>query len=94
MCLFLFQCHVEVVPVFNCLKTQTLTEGFKTVMGAIGLCITVYTSTAIFGYLTFGTSVRDDILMSYNADWALLIGQILIAVKCLTAYPVLIYISR
>ena len=82
------------IPVYHCLKKQNMAEGSKSVIGAVIICIVTYTSTAIFGYLTFGTSVRSDILLNYEVDWPMLIGQILIAVKCYTAYPVLLFITR
>ena len=69
-------------------------EGLKTIFGAVVVCLAVYTSTAIFGNLTIGTGVRDDILLSYQSDWSLVIGQLLIAVKCLMSFPVFMFLCR
>ena len=90
----LFQCHVSVVPIYSCLKTRTLKEFSKAVLIAILICVLTYTGTASFGYLTFGSDVNEDILLSYEPTTDVLIAVILIAFKMYTTYPILLFVGR
>ena len=68
---------------FNCRAKQYFTQ-FK-----------VYTLTGTFGYLTFGTEVDSDILVSYGANDPLVIAaRLLMAVAMITSYPILHFCGR
>ncbi|XP_076370677.1 sodium-coupled neutral amino acid transporter 7-like isoform X1 [Tachypleus tridentatus] len=92
---FGYQCHVSCVPVYSCLADRRVTTFLKTVLVAIGLCLFTYSVAASFGYLTFGSNVASDILVSYNAkDPVVLIGVVAFAVKTYTTYPILLFCGR
>ena len=61
---------------------------------AILLCLFAYTGTASFGYLTFGSLVNADILLSYPPTPDVLVAVILIAVKMYSTYPILLFVGR
>ena len=65
--LFFFQCHVSIVPIYACMKRRNLKSFFTVSSCAIAVCAFAYTGAAAFGYLTFGSNVNDDILLSYDA---------------------------
>lgn len=76
------------------MKKRTVLEFTKTVLVALGICIFAYTGTASFGYLTFGSDVNEDILLSYTPTADVLVAVFLIAVKMYTTYPILIFVGR
>ena len=89
-----FQCHVSVVPIYSCLKKRNLCEFSKTALLAILICVLTYTGTASFGYLTFGSRINEDILLSYEPSTDVLVAVILIAAKMYTTYPILLFVGR
>jgi sodium-coupled neutral amino acid transporter 7/8 len=64
-------------------------------VSAIVVCAFCYTGAAAFGYLTFGSNVNPDILMSYSADRPeVLIGILAMALKTVSTYPILLFCGR
>ena len=89
------QCHISLVPIYACARDRRLLQfTTKTVFTALVLCILSYTVTASFGYLTFGSHVRADILSSYSPTPDVLIAVVIIAIKMYTTYPILLYVGR
>ncbi|CAI9716143.1 Hypothetical predicted protein [Octopus vulgaris] len=92
---FSYQCHVSVIPIYSCLKKRTLREFSKTIAVALALCIITYTVMATCGYLTFGSKIKSDILLSYNnPDVSILVAVLLIGFKTYTCYPILHFCGR
>ena len=49
----------------------------------------------VYGFLTFGTEVSADILMSYpRDDGAIIIARVLFAVSIVTVYPIVLFLGR
>lgn len=49
----------------------------------------------VYGFLTFGTEVSADILMSYPGnDMAIVVARILFAVSIVTVYPIVLFLGR
>ncbi|CAL4073005.1 unnamed protein product [Meganyctiphanes norvegica] len=92
---FGYQCHVSSIPIYSCLKKKDAPTFSKACVTAVLVCLAVYTLSANFGYLTFGTFVDGDVLLSYDATkpWVL-IAVILLAVKSWTTYPILLFCVR
>jgi len=87
---FGYQCHVSVIPIYSCFKKRTLTNFSASATLAILICVITYSVAASFGYLTFGSNVRSDILMSYDAhDPYVLVAIIAISIKTYSTYPIL-----
>ncbi|XP_076035204.1 sodium-coupled neutral amino acid transporter 7-like [Oratosquilla oratoria] len=92
---FGYQCHVSSIPIYSCLKKKDAGTFFKACLSAIIVCLLVYTFSANYGYLTFGSEVNVDVLLSYNAKKPhVLIAIILLAIKSWATYPILLFCVR
>ncbi|XP_030059455.1 sodium-coupled neutral amino acid transporter 7 [Microcaecilia unicolor] len=92
---FGFQCHVSSVPVFNCMKTPDVKTWGGVVTAAMIIALFVYTGTGVCGFLTFGSAVNQDVLMSYPSnDIAVAFARTFIIISVLTSYPILLFCGR
>ncbi|XP_017297340.1 putative sodium-coupled neutral amino acid transporter 7 [Kryptolebias marmoratus] len=92
---FGFQCHVSCVPVFNSMRRKEIKPWGLVVTLSMIICLFVYTGTGVCGYLTFGSSVSQDVLMSYPPDdVAVAIARAFIIVCVVTSYPILHFCGR
>ena len=82
------------MPIYACMKKRTLGEFSKTLSVALLLCLFSYTGTAAFGYLTFGSDVKQDVLESYSPTPDVLVAVIGLAAKMYTTYPILLFVGR
>jgi len=89
---FCYQAHVNAIPAFVALKSRS--DCIKATLASNLVLIVSYCLVAICGYLTFGTKVDHDILMSYAASPLILVAVIMIAIKTFTAYPVNLFCAR
>ena len=94
---FGYQCHVSVVPIYSCMKHRTPKNFAFVSIVAIFICALAYTVSAAFGYLTFGSKIDPDILLSFPADSKhpeVIIGIIAMALKTISTYPILLFCGR
>ncbi|XP_069510773.1 sodium-coupled neutral amino acid transporter 7 [Ambystoma mexicanum] len=92
---FGFQCHVSSVPVFNSMKRPEVKTWSWVVTAAMLIALFVYTGTGVCGFLTFGSIVNQDVLLSYPSnDVAVAIARAFIIVSVLTSYPILHFCGR
>lgn len=92
---FGYQCHVNAVPIYACLKEKTLTKFTKSITFSILIVFATYTITATFGYLTFGDKIDDDLLKSYDSkDASVLVAIIMFLLKTYTSYPLNLFCAR
>ncbi|XP_053722588.1 sodium-coupled neutral amino acid transporter 7 [Synchiropus splendidus] len=92
---FGFQCHVSSVPVFNSMRKKEIKPWGLVVTLSMIICLFVYTGTGVCGYLTFGSNVSQDVLMSYPPDdIAVAIARAFIVVCVVTSYPILHFCGR
>lgn len=92
---FGYQCHVSVIPIYSCMKHRNLKSFTIVVSVAVAICAVCYTGAAAFGYLTFGSYVNEDILMSYSAKRTeVLLGIVAMALKTVSTYPILLFCGR
>lgn len=92
---FGFQCHVSCVPVFNSMTRKELKPWGMVVTFSMIICLFVYTGTGVCGFLTFGSSVKQDVLMSYPPnDIAVALARAFIVICVVTSYPILHYCGR
>ncbi|KAL4613654.1 putative sodium-coupled neutral amino acid transporter 7 [Arapaima gigas] len=92
---FGFQCHVSSVPVFNSMRRREIRSwGWVVTMGMI-ICLFVYTGTGVCGFLSFGSNVSQDVLMSYPSnDIAVALARFFIIICVVTSYPILHFCGR
>ncbi|GCC35604.1 hypothetical protein chiPu_0014090 [Chiloscyllium punctatum] len=87
---FGFQCHVSSVPVFSSMERPGLQRWGWVVTAAVVICLFVYTGTGVCGFLTFGSSVNVDVLLSYpSTDISVTIARASITLCVVTSYPIL-----
>ncbi|XP_072374731.1 sodium-coupled neutral amino acid transporter 7 isoform X2 [Scyliorhinus torazame] len=92
---FGFQCHVSSVPVFSSMERPGVRRWSWVVTAAVVICLFVYTGTGVCGFLTFGSSVNVDVLLSYPSnDIAVTIARAAIILCVLTSYPILHFCGR
>ncbi|XP_063046599.1 sodium-coupled neutral amino acid transporter 7 [Engraulis encrasicolus] len=92
---FGFQCHISSVPVFNCMRRRDLRPWGGVVTVGMIICLFVYTGTGVCGFLSFGSSVDQDVLMSYPSDdVAVAIARAFIVICVVTSYPILHFCGR
>ena len=90
-----FQCHISAIPIYSCMRQRTTKQFTLATSSAITICAAVYTVAGIFGYLTFGSNVEDDILSNYSATEPLvMVALIAMAAKTFTSYPILLFCGR
>ncbi|XP_033968164.1 sodium-coupled neutral amino acid transporter 7 [Pseudochaenichthys georgianus] len=92
---FGFQCHVSCVPVFNSMSKKAIKPWGVVVTFSMIICLFVYTGTGVCGFLTFGSNVNQDVLMSYPSDdIAVAIARAFIVICVITSYPILHFCGR
>ncbi|KAM3625041.1 uncharacterized protein V6R79_006031 [Siganus canaliculatus] len=92
---FGFQCHVSCVPVFNSMSSKAIKPWGLVVTLSMIICLFVYTGTGVCGFLTFGSNVSQDVLMSYPPDdIAVAIARAFIVICVVTSYPILHFCGR
>ncbi|XP_051568985.1 sodium-coupled neutral amino acid transporter 7 [Myxocyprinus asiaticus] len=92
---FGFQCHVSSVPVFNSMKKPEIRPWWAVVTASMIICLFVYTGTGVCGFLSFGSNVSQDVLMSYPSnDIAVAIARAFIIICVVTSYPILHFCGR
>ncbi|XP_029900402.1 sodium-coupled neutral amino acid transporter 7 [Myripristis murdjan] len=92
---FGFQCHVSSVPVFNSMRRSELKPWGLVVTLSMIICLFVYTGTGVCGFLSFGSKVNQDVLISYPSDdIAVAIARAFIVICVVTSYPILHFCGR
>lgn len=94
---FGFQCHLSSVPVYAGLKQRSVKVYAPVIVIAVAICVSVYTFTGAFGYLTFNTHycIASDILRNYcPGDVPIDVARGMLAVVMITSYPILVFCGR
>ncbi|XP_075243106.1 sodium-coupled neutral amino acid transporter 7-like [Convolutriloba macropyga] len=92
---FGYQCHVSGVPVYCSLKKRNLKNWLMILSASTLLSSLMYSCTTVFGYLTFGDQVADDILLSYSADSIpMTIARVGVMISVMMSYPTIHYCGR
>eukprot|EP00026_Physarum_polycephalum_P008404 Phypoly_transcript_08487.p1 GENE.Phypoly_transcript_08487~~Phypoly_transcript_08487.p1 ORF type:complete len:447 (-),score=42.29 Phypoly_transcript_08487:24-1364(-) len=64
---FAFGCHMQMIPIFNELKDNHQPRRANSViLSTSAVCLTLYSITAVFGYLQFPTTVEGNILKNFS----------------------------
>ena len=81
---FGYQCHFSVIPIYSCMKMRTVKSFTIVASMAIAISVLFYTLTAVYGYLTFGGLVNEDILMSFEGSGQVYAGMYIMVLKIIT----------
>ncbi|XP_077888866.1 solute carrier family 38 member 8 isoform X2 [Ictidomys tridecemlineatus] len=92
---FGFQCHEAAVSIYCSMRSQSLSHWALVSVLSLLACCLIYSLTGAYGFLTFGTRVSADILMSYPGDdVAIIVARVLFAVSIVTVYPIVLFLGR
>uniref|UniRef100_A0A7N8XGL0 Solute carrier family 38 member 8a n=1 Tax=Mastacembelus armatus TaxID=205130 RepID=A0A7N8XGL0_9TELE len=93
--LSVFQCHEASITIYSSMENQRLSHWVFISVASMIFCLIIYSLTGVYGYLTFGTDVKADILMSYTShDILMLIARLLFGVSIITIYPIILLLGR
>ncbi|KFO35766.1 putative sodium-coupled neutral amino acid transporter 8 isoform X2 [Fukomys damarensis] len=92
---FGFQCHEAAVSIYCSLRPRSLSHwALVSVLSLLSCCL-LYSLTGVYGFLTFGSEVSADILMSYPGNnTAVVIARVFFAVSVVTVYPIVLFLGR
>ncbi|XP_057569601.1 putative sodium-coupled neutral amino acid transporter 8 [Hippopotamus amphibius kiboko] len=92
---FGFQCHEAAVSIYCSMHHQSLRHWALVSVLSLLACCLIYSLTGVYGFLTFGTDVSADILMSYPGnDGVIIVARVLFAVSIVTVYPIVLFLGR
>ena len=83
------------MAVYAELKRASVPRFGIVVVIAMAICSTAYSITASFGFLTFGTTVKSDVLLSYSPNDVLVnIARVMISVIVLSTGAMVVFCGR
>ncbi|KAJ7250487.1 transmembrane amino acid transporter protein-domain-containing protein [Mycena haematopus] len=92
---FAFTCSQNLFPIFNELRDNSQLRMNTVIGGAIGSATLTYEVIAVFGYLTFGSTVGANIIAMYpSTSLFIAVGQAAIVVLVLFSYPLQVHPCR
>ncbi|KAJ7312035.1 hypothetical protein JRQ81_006366, partial [Phrynocephalus forsythii] len=92
---FGFQCHEACVTIYSSMANRKLSHWVVVSVMSMLFCLLIYSVTGLYGYLTFGTDVAADILMSYPGnDVMVIVARLLFGVSIITIYPIVLLLGR
>ncbi|KAJ6456083.1 vacuolar amino acid transporter 5 [Mycena sanguinolenta] len=92
---FAFTCAQNLFPIFNELRDNSQRRMNVVIGGAIGSATLTYEVIAVFGYLTFGSTVGANIIAMYpSTSLFIAVGQAAIVVLVLFSYPLQVHPCR
>lgn len=92
---FAFTCSQNLFPIYNELAANNQRRMNVVIGSAIGSATITYEIVAIFGYLTFGSNVRDNIIAMYpSTSLFIAVGQLAIVILVLFSYPLQVHPCR
>lgn len=63
-----YVCHFNVQPIYNELEGRSPNKMYRVGRITTAICVAVYASTAIAGYLLFGNDIESDVLTNFDKD--------------------------
>ncbi|OBZ87873.1 Vacuolar amino acid transporter 5 [Choanephora cucurbitarum] len=84
---FAFTCHQNIFSVYNELRDNSQFSITKVIVSSIGGSAFVYEAIAILGYLSFGKSVRGNIIMEYPSSYFVAGGSLATVISVIFSYP-------
>ncbi|KAI8972327.1 transmembrane amino acid transporter protein-domain-containing protein, partial [Pilobolus umbonatus] len=84
--IFAFTCHQNIFTVYNELKDHSERVMSRVITVAIGCSALVYESIAVIGYLSFGKSVRGNIIVEYPSNYFVAGGRLAIVILVMFGY--------
>ncbi|ESO03144.1 hypothetical protein HELRODRAFT_192125 [Helobdella robusta] len=90
-----YQCNTSIVSVYSCTRDRDLNHNFtKAVVLTFVISFVLCTMLSVFAYLTFGSCVQADILLSYEASPDVMAAVLSVALKMYMSFPILLFLGR
>lgn len=87
-----FTCHMNLFPIITGLKLPTRRRVRYVTYGAMTVCLVIYATLGVFGYLTFYSfdKVSGNILLNYDVKLPeIVVGRFAVTIVVLFSYPML-----
>ncbi|XP_076155909.1 putative sodium-coupled neutral amino acid transporter 8a [Alosa pseudoharengus] len=92
---FGFQCHESCIAIYSSMENKKMSNWVFISVVSMIFCLLIYSLTGVYGYLTFGSRVAPDVLMSYTGDDLLMIvARLLFGISIITIYPIVLLLGR
>eukprot|EP00397_Hematodinium_sp_SG-2012_P024584 GEMP01025613.1.p1 GENE.GEMP01025613.1~~GEMP01025613.1.p1 ORF type:complete len:448 (+),score=70.24 GEMP01025613.1:382-1725(+) len=89
VCIFAYNCHLNVIPVTGELDNATPQRVDKVCMGTVAVQFVFYLFIAVGGYLSFGDKTEANILENFGKDHLLvLFARILLSISLMVSIPI------
>lgn len=93
--LFGYQCNEVIVPIYASLKDRNLVNFLKAALTAYAVLVVLYCTVGTFGYLSYGSTVAQNVMLMFNAsDPLVLLGIIALIFKMAVTYPQMSFAGR
>eukprot|EP00039_Didymoeca_costata_P033131 m.40800 g.40800 ORF g.40800 m.40800 type:complete len:486 (-) comp9712_c0_seq2:64-1521(-) len=87
-----YTCQFNIFPIVSSLKRPTRARMQTVIVTSLTTCFLVYCLVGFFGYLTFFSRVRGNLLLNYDpSDGYIMVGRMAVAIVILFSYPVLAF---
>ncbi|KAJ3407450.1 hypothetical protein HDV05_005411 [Chytridiales sp. JEL 0842] len=91
---FAFTCHQNIFSIYNELIDNTFKRIGKVIRLSIGTALIIYQVVGILGYLSFGNTVKSNIIQMYPSSLLITGGQLALAILFLLSYPLQCHPAR
>lgn len=92
---FAYQTHEVLVPIYANMEDRRIGNLTKSTIVCMSILFLIYSLMGTYGYLTFGMSIKPDIMQMFDATRpSVLIGIGALIIKMITTYPLLVICGR
>ena len=92
---FAFTCHQNILPIQNEARKNSPTAMAQIISFSVGFSTFLYIIEAVFGYATYGSSIKDVILDNFpNKQWPFVAARIFYVFLLIFSYPLQVLPSR
>ncbi|KAI8885754.1 hypothetical protein K501DRAFT_179311 [Backusella circina FSU 941] len=92
--IFAFTCHQNIFTAFNEMGDNSEKSMISVIKSAIGLAGGIYEVVAVLGYICFGNTVKDNIILEYPQNYFVAFGEIAIVILILFSFPLQVHPCR
>ncbi|KAI8889383.1 hypothetical protein K501DRAFT_238695 [Backusella circina FSU 941] len=85
--IFAFTCHQNIFSVYNELRDNSEKSVLRVIGLSIGSAAFIYELVAVLGYISFGKSVKGNIILEYPQSYFVAFGRLAIVILVIFSYP-------
>ncbi|XP_028967688.1 putative sodium-coupled neutral amino acid transporter 7 [Galendromus occidentalis] len=92
---FAYQTHEVLLPIYANMRERNINSLVKTTSCCMLMLFVIYSAMGTYGYLTFGSGVKPDIMQMFDGQRPeVLIGIAALIIKMITSYPLIVICGR